>query len=693
MTKHQTPTAETPISYQLRGTVGVLTIDNPPVNVGSQAVRLGLVRGIERATSDGVSGAIIIGAGKTFIAGSDLKEFGRPLDWPQLPDVIAVIEEAPFPVVAALHGVALGGGLELALGCDYRIAAPGTKVGLPEVSLGFVPGAGGTQRLPRLVGVSRGIELICSASRIAADHALDIGLIDAVVSGDLLDAALDFVGQHPEKRPVRSIATPSETHDVIEAAASKAQKRGKNRPNISEAIRLIRRATEPEMADALADERRVFQDMRVGPDATALRYLFFAERRAATVEGLDGSCAKTIAQVGVVGGGTMGQGIVRACLKAGLPVTLLERDETALRMSLEKVGAHLDAQVAKGRLDPNDRAEQSERLSGAVDPGVLAQCDLVIEAVFEDMQVKREVIGQLEPVLSPDALIATNTSYLDIDAMSEGMACPGRLIGLHFFSPADVMPLLEVVRAEQTSDTALATGLKLARTLGKQPVVSRVAEGFIGNRMYAAYRRRAELLVLDGASPQQVDAAAVDFGFAMGPFAVADMSGLDIAWAMRKRQTATRAPQARYVTIPDRLCEAGRLGRKTGAGWYDYSSGTAQPDAIVDALIDAARAEAGVTPQSYDCDTIQRQLLAAIVNEAACLLEESVAQRASDCDVTFANGYGFPRWRGGPLYWAALQSADGISADMAALADAVGFDHVRGPVDEVLNGIKDLRES
>lgn len=674
------------VAFEMRDGVAVLTIDNPPVNVGSLGVRRGVVAGIAAAREAGARGAVLIGAGRTFISGSDLRDFGRPLEQPEVPEMIARIEQAPFPVVAALHGVALGGGLELALGCDWRIAAPGTRVGLPEVSLGFIPGAGGTQRLPRLVGQSRAIDLICRAARIPAEEALDIGLIDAIVEGDLLEAALAFLSDTRGKRLAKTLTPPKEPPEAIDAVARKMLARGGSRPNLAEAIRLVRAATGD--ADAtLAEERAVFHRLRLSEDAFALRHLFFAERKAATVDGLDMSQARDVARVGVVGGGTMGQGIARAFLAVDLPVVLVERDQEALTTALDRTRAGIDRQVGSGRLSQEQADARKAALSGTVDHAGLTGCDLVIEAVFEDMAVKRALLTSLEQHLSDSVILATNTSYLDIDEMAEGLSHPDRVIGLHFFSPADVMKLLEVVRAERTFDRVLATGLKLARTLGKQPVVARVGEGFIGNRIYAAYRRRAELLVLDGAAPEAVDAAARDFGFAMGPFAVSDMSGLDIAWAMRKRQAATRDPKARYVTIPDRLCEAGRLGRKTCKGWYDHSSGKPVPDPEVGALIVAARAEAGISPHSYDAETIQRQLLAAIVNEAACLLDEGIAQRASDIDVVLTNGYGFPRWRGGPLYWAARQDSAVLQADLADLAQAVGHGFRAGPVARTLDQI------
>lgn len=666
-----------------QGSVAVIRIDNPPVNAGSHAVRAGIAAALSEAQVQGATGAVLIGEGKSFIAGSDLKEFGQKLNPPELPDVIRACEEAPFPVVAALHGVALGGGLELALGCDYRVVAKGTKVGLPEVSLGMVPGAGGTQRLPRLVGRSRAIAMICGSERIDAAEAAAIGLVDLVAEGDLLQAAVGFVAGKG-KRVAQSLTVPSEPDDAIREAAAKALKRGRNRPNVAEAIRLVEASADADVDGVLGDERATFQRLRVSDDAFALRHLFFAERKAGQVDGLDMSLARDVRSVAVIGGGTMGQGIARAFLNAGLTVTLAERDEAALATALTRLKDSIEASVAKGRLASAD--DQFRRLSGTANLSTLS-CDLAIEAVFEDMDAKRAVLTSLAAALGPEAIIATNTSYLDIDVMAEGIAHPERILGLHFFSPADLMALLEVVRAKRTSDEALATAMKLARRLGKQPVLARVAEGFIGNRIYAAYRRRAELLVLDGTAPEAVDAAMRSFGLAMGPFEVSDMSGLDIAWAMRKRQAATRDPQARYVAIPDRLCEAGRLGRKTGSGWYDYTTRKAQPDPEVSRIIAAEQAAAGITPVACDAETIQRQLLAAIVNEAACLLDEGIAQRASDVDVTLANGYGFPRWTGGPLYWAAKQPEEAIAADLERLERAIGHGFKRGPVEQVLKSV------
>ncbi len=667
--------------------IALIEIDNPPVNAGSHAVRSGLIEALRAAEDNGARAAILIGAGRSFISGSDLREFGKLLGPPELPDVIRMVETVAFPVVAALQGVALGGGLELALGCDYRIAAPGTTLGLPEASLGMVPGAGGTQRLPRLVGQPRAIEMICGSLRIDAAEALKDGLLDRLAEGDLLTAAKTFLNETArEKRLTMELVAAGA--DDTGAVAERALKRGRGRPNITEAIRLVRASSDPDSVGVLADERAVFQRLRLSKDAFALRYLFFAERKASSVEGLVMGIAQEIVRIGVVGGGTMGQGIVRAFLGAGFPVTLMERDDPAIQAALSALHA------ARCRRSEERHAAFLKGLNGTSDIADLADCDLVVEAVFEDMWVKKDLLGRLERVVSPGAIIATNTSYLDIDVMAEGLSNPERVVGLHFFSPADIMPLLEIVRARQTSDIAMATAIKVARRLAKQPVIARVGEGFIGNRIYAAYRRQAEFLVLDGAEPQQVDAAMRDFGFAMGPFEVSDMSGLDIAWAMRKRQAATRDPKARYVSIADRLCEAGRLGRKTGRGWYDYSDARApKPDAEVDRIIEAARSEAGITTQAFDTVAIQRLLLSAIVNEAACLLEDGIAQRPEDVDVALTNGYGFPRWKGGPLYWAALEQKDALERDLKDLASTVGHGHRVGDVRRFLNELPIERDA
>lgn len=678
-----------------RNGYGILTIDNPPVNAGSTAVRAGLLVCLADASRADLNGVVILGAGRSFIAGSDIREFGAPLAAPELPQVIAAIEDCRHPVCAAIHGAALGGGFELALGCDRRVAALGAVLGLPEVTLGMVPGAGGTQRLPRLTGIAKAISLVCSGKRVPAPEALSLGMIDALAAGDdpadLIAAAIAAIEAAPQKRRLRELPVPTSDPDAVHAAEADALRRGKGRPNVTEAIRLVKLSTELPVDTALTTERRSFQALRLQEEAFALRHLFFAERAATRIDGLTAAPAE-ISRVGVIGGGTMGQGICRAFLAAGIPVTLVERDAEARDRAAGAIEKALNAAVTKKRLGADAASTRKSLLTASDSLADLADCDLALEAVFEDMAVKKELFSTLEGILKPDAILATNTSYLDIDEMASVTSRAANVVGLHFFSPADIMKLLEVVRTQHSSDRALATALALARKLGKQPVVARVAEGFIGNRIYAAYRRHAEFLVEDGAAPEDVDMAATDFGFAMGPFSVGDMSGLDIAWNMRKRQAATRDPAQRYVEIPDRLCEAGRFGRKTGAGYYDYIDGRAQPSEAVAALVADARKAKGIASRAISPGEIRDRLLGAILNEAALVLEEGVAQRPGDIDVTLVHGYGFPRWTGGPLWWASGESSEQIAGMIEAVAEASGTVFARGPVEQMLAPLRDERE-
>lgn len=666
---------------------GIVIIDNPPVNAGSHAVRSGLLACLETASELELRGVIIMGAGRGFIAGSDIREFGAPLQAPELPEVIAAVEACPHPVCAAIHGAALGGGFELALGCDLRVGAPDAIVGLPEVTLGMVPGAGGTQRLPRLIGVDKAIPLITSGRHVRAPEAEQLGILDAVSDSngatELIACAKATIERQPCKRVLRRLPVPDCDGAAVDAAEAEALRRSKGRPNVTEAIRLIRASAQVSADAALMDERRVFQTLRTAPEAFALRHLFFAERAAARVDGLSAAPAR-IERIGIVGGGTMGQGICRTCLAGGLSVILVERDADARDTAHAAMSAALDKAVVKGRLDADTAEVRKNSLDTTCEISALAECDLIIEAVFEDMATKKALFTKLDHIIRPDAILASNTSYLDLDDLASVVSRPENVVGLHFFSPANVMKLLEVVRTAKGSDQTLATALGLARKLGKQPVVAEVAEGFIGNRIYAAYRRHAEFLVEDGAAPWDVDAAATGFGFALGPFAVGDMSGLDIAWQMRKRQAATRDPRARYVEIPDRLCEAGRLGRKTGAGWYDYTDGRAVPSDEVAALIAQARSDKGITACLMSPQEITDRLLGAVLNEAAKVLDEGVARQAGDIDVTLVHGYGFPRWRGGPLWWASQQPPERIAAMIAAVAEAEGTGFKAGPVETTI---------
>ncbi|WP_157268214.1 3-hydroxyacyl-CoA dehydrogenase NAD-binding domain-containing protein [Azohydromonas aeria] len=670
------------------GDVAVVVIDNPPVNAGSAEVRRGLLQALETvAGDDGLRAAVLIGAGNTFIAGSDLREFGQPLQEPQLPAVIAAIEACDKPVVAALHGAALGGGFELALGCDARVAAAGTVVGLPEVTLGIIPGAGGTQRLPRLVGVPKAIELVCSGARVTSGQALALGLIDSEAEGELRAAAVAharrLVGS---KARVRDRGVPAADAQAVEQASAAALKAGKGRPAVRAAIEAVVSAAQFPIDEGLLRERSAFQDLRVSREARALRHQFFAERDSARLPEVEGVAPRPVQHVAVIGAGTMGTGIAIAALDAGFDVALLEQDEAALRRGVERIREHYAGRVQAGKLKASVAAQCELRLQPTTDWSVLALSDLVIEAVFEDLEVKRQVFARIDGLARPGAVLASNTSYLDLDAIAQATRRPRDVIGLHFFSPAHVMRLLEVVRGAATAPDVLATGLVLAKRLRKLPVVTGNAFGFIGNRIYAAYRRQCEFMIEEGAWPEEVDAALEAFGFAMGPFAVADLSGLDIAWRMRQAQAATRDPAARYVHIPDRLCEAGRLGRKTGAGYYLYESGSRgrKSDPAVHGLIEQARADKGLVRRTLGDGEIQRRALLAMVNEAARLLAEGVARRASDVDVVLVNGFGFPRWEGGPVFWARERGAEALAQDMDWLAELSGAGFVRGDLRHVL---------
>lgn len=667
------------------GDVLVITINNPPVNAGSLEVRRGLLEAIAtlEASSD-LQAAVLIGSGSTFIAGSDLREFGKPLDAPDLPTVIAAIEACSKPVVAALHGAALGGGFELALGCDARVAAVNTIIGLPEVTLGIIPGAGGTQRVPRRVGVARAIQMVCSGERITSGKALELRLIDEVVSTDLRAAAIDHARSlEGRKCRIRDDAVLPDDPAVIDAAVQSALRAGKRRPAVFAAIEAIQASARLPIDEALAGEREAFQQLRLSREAFALRHQFFAEREAMKLPKTFAATPRPVQTVAIIGAGTMGSGIAISALDAGLSVLLLEQDEAALQRGSERIRAHYDSRVAGGKLKASQAVDNEARLMPTTDWEQLHRADLVIEAVFEEMAVKQAVFGKIDTHARAGAVLATNTSYLDVDAIAQATARPQDVLGLHFFSPANVMKLLEVVRGAETAPDVLATGMELAKRLRKQPVVTGNAFGFIGNRIYNAYRKQCEFMLEDGAWPEQVDAALQAFGFAMGPFAVADLSGLDIAWRMRRAQAASRSPDERYVAILDHLCEQGRLGQKSGAGYYTYAEGkrAATTDETVRGIIEQASIQRGIERRSLSDEEIQRRALMAMVNEAALLLAEGVASRATDIDVVLVQGYGFPRWEGGPVFWARQQGEAALLAGQNELALSCGRGFVRANLD------------
>jgi 3-hydroxyacyl-CoA dehydrogenase len=647
------PDVTNPVTWRVDKGVAVIVIDNPPVNATSRAVRAGLLAAVEAAEADPAVVALLITAeGRTFTAGGDVTEFGRtPLE-PHLPDVLNRIEACGKPVATLWHGTALGGGCEIGLASHLRLMLADAKVGLPEVKLGLVPGAGGTQRLPRLVGQAVAVDLIASGRMVPAAEALTLGLCDRIVEGSSEDGrsaavaeVLTLAGKPP--RRTGSLPRPAPAAEAMAQALKGA--RGRRAP--SEAERLVALAGECDLAEGMREERRTFLDLMAGEESRALRRLFFAEREAQKVAGLAGVSPRAIARVGVIGAGTMGTGIAVAALDAGLAVTAVETTEAALEKGRDRIAGLYDRSVKSGRIDEAGKAARLSRLTLSTDLSALSVADLVIEAVFEEMGVKRALLARLEPLLAADAIIATNTSYLDIDRMAESLARPERFLGLHFFSPAHVMRLLEVVRAAKTSPETLATGLALGRRLGKVAVVSGVCDGFIGNRILANTRVTVEGLLAEGALPQEVDAALEDYGFAMGPFAVQDLAGLDISWARRKA-LAAEGRLGRFASpLGDALCAMGRFGQKTGAGWYRYEDGRRLVDPVVTDLV-RARQDGGA--QAVPAAGIVSRVLAAMAEEGDRIVAEGIAARPGDIDLVLVNGYGFPAHRGGPMFQASL---------------------------------------
>ena len=650
-----------PVRRTRVGRVSVVTIDNPPVNALSAAVRRGLWQALAAAEADPNVAAVVLAAeGRTFPAGADITEFGRPPEPPLLPDLCNRIEAFPKPVVACLTGTALGGGFELALAAHWRLAAERARIGLPEVKLGLLPGAGGTIRTPRLAGAAAALDLMLTGRQASAAQAQGMGLVDAILADDPLAGAVAFAAQLAERgtgpRPTREACAGFADPPAFLAAvaAARARTAGSRVPSERRIVDCVEAALLLPVDQALALERDAFLDCLDTPEARALRHAFLAERRAGKVPELARGTARAVDRPGVVGGGTMGSGIAIALLDAGFPVILAERDEAARTAAEERVAASYARGTARGRITEDEAARRLARLRTVTDLAALAPCDLVIEAVVEDMAVKSATFAALDRVLGPGAILASNTSYLDLDAIAAATGRPQDVVGLHFFSPAQAMPLLEVVVGRATSADAVATGFALARRLGKIAVRAGVADGFIGNRVFSAYRLVAEMLLEDGASVEAIDAAMRGAGFPLGPFQVQDLAGLDIGWARRRRLAATRDPARRYVAIPDRLCEAGRFGQKSGRGYYLYPDGSREGlrDPEVAALVEAERAAKGIVPRQIGADEIRRRCLAAMANEGARLVEEGVALRPSDVDVVMMNGYGFPRFLGGPMRWA-----------------------------------------
>lgn len=659
------------VRYDRRGPVAVITIDNAPVNALDAKVRSALVEAIHRFEADDAAVAVLTGAGRMFVGGADVREFGKPPVPPSLPELVGRIESCAKPVIAAMHGNALGGGLEIALGCHYRIAQSGTKLGLPEVTLGLLPGAGGTQRVARLVGVARAIALMTAGTPLSAGQAFEMGLLDRIAEGDLPDAALAYANElaanNAAPRRVRDLPQPDPDAEAVAAAQARLDKSAPGLSAPRAIVSAVEAATRLSFEEGLAEERRLFLELIQSPERAGLIHAFLLERRVGKLPGVDAIEARPISSVGVVGGGTMGAGIATAVLLAGFPVTLVERDRDATDRAATTIDANLQAAVKRGKLSDAQRQTIMDRKARFTsDYRDLAEVDLCVEAVFESLAVKTEVFSRLDAVMRPGAILATNTSYLDVNLIAGTTRRPGDVIGLHFFSPAHIMRLLEVVVADETQTDVVATAFAFGRRLGKISVRSGVCDGFIGNRILAKVRGAADRMVLAGASPYQIDRALVDFGFAIGPYAVADLAGLDIGFMTRQRKATTRDVRDIVPAWADDLYHMGRLGQKTGRGYYIYGErGRAgAPDPEVDALIMRHRAAMGASPRVFDVDEIQRRYMAAMVNEAADIVAEGIAARPLDVDAVLLFGYGFPRHRGGPMHWADSNGLSGLLADI-----------------------------
>ncbi len=665
------------VDFRRDGGIAVVTVDNPPVNALRHEVRAGLAEALQQAGADSAVAAVVIAcAGRTFFAGADITEFGKPPQSPSLGEVIAAIEAMPKPVVAALHGTALGGGFELALACHFRVAAAGARVGLPEVKLGLLPGAGGTQRLPRLIGPEKALRMIVTGEPIGAAEALADGIVDEIAEGDLTEAAIAFARRVvAERRPVRRVRD-RDDRLVAEGFADAAEaltRRLRGREAPAACVEAVRNAIILPFEEGLRRESELFQKLMAGDQSKAQRHVFFAEREAAKVSGVPAEPKpRAIASGAVIGAGTMGGGIAMCFANAGIPVTLIETGSDLLRKGLDRIAANYRATVSRGGLTADQMERRLGLITGAVGIDAAGGADVVIEAVFEEMDLKKRVFADLDRVAKPGALLATNTSTLDVDEIAQATRRPQDVVGTHFFSPANVMRLLEIVRGAASAPDAIATVLALARRLGKVPVVVGVCYGFVGNRMLARRSVEAERLLLEGALPQEVEAALVEFGLPMGPFAMMDLAGLDVGWLIRKSR-------GEHAVIEDTLCEAGRFGQKTGKGYFRYEAGTRAPipDPEVEQIIRDAAARLGIARRKIGPEEIIERTVFPMVNEGARILEEGIAARPGDIDVIWVYGYGWPAWRGGPMHYADRLGLGHVRDRLAYYAERSGDETLR----------------
>ena len=647
------------VSLTKDGDVAVITIDNPPVNALSPGVPEGILSALDEAErDDAVRAIVLIGAGRTFIAGADIREFekmtsGQKQRGHGLHPVIERLENSPKPVVCAIHGTAFGGGLEVAMSCHYRIAVPGAQVGQPEVKLGIIPGAGGTQRLPRLAGVARAVEMCATGEPVKAPDALAAGIVDRLIDGDLLSGAVAFAREQTAPRRTRDLPVRPDPAAVA-AAREQARKKMRGMTAPQRAIDAVEAATRLSFDDGIREEARIFQECLLSDQSKALIHVFFGEREVAKIPDVPKDTpVLPIRKAAIVGAGTMGGGIAMAYANAGIPIVLKEADNDALSRGLTRIRSNYAGSVERGRLTQAEADARFARIRPTLSYDGFQDADIVVEAVFEGMELKKQVFAELDKVARADAILASNTSTLNIDEIASATSRPRMVIGHHFFSPANVMRLLEIVRGKQTSREVLATSMALAKRLGKVGVLVGNCRGFVGNRMFGPYRREAQFLVEEGASPEAVDGALVEYGMAMGPLATGDLAGLDVGWRIRKEYRHLETPGMRQPMIEDRLCELGRYGQKTGAGWYKYDA-TRKPshDPVVDGIIEECRRAAGVPQRSIDPSEIVDRCIYALVNEGARILEEGFALRAVDVDIIYGTGYGFPAWRGGPMWYA-----------------------------------------